>query len=118
MVKDILDKMKMPKGKRTYFGNRVKIEINCYHFFDSPDLNIHVLGSYKIVFCPDEIIWLKLDEYGDLYLHKDDGPAVERPDGMFEWWWYGVPYLKIKDWLNKAKLNSEEEIKLKIIYGP
>ena len=40
------------------------------------------------------------NEYGQL--HRDDGPAVEYPDGRKEWWLHGKQVDELTVWLSSG----------------
>ena len=48
-------------------------------------------------------------------LHREDGPAVEWPNGNKEWWLNDKPYT-LEEFLEKTPLSREEKIGLKLTY--
>jgi hypothetical protein len=49
-------------------------------------------------------------------LHRDDGPAIEWPDGEKSWY-INNQYLSFDDWLNQLNMSDEDKVMMKLQYG-
>jgi len=57
----------------------------------------------------------KVWRQGD-YLHRQDGPALEYPDGDVEWWLRGYTYT-FDEFLEQTPISPEAKCMLKLRYG-
>jgi hypothetical protein len=48
--------------------------------------------------------------------HRDDGPAVERVNGPKEWW-LNDRYLTFDQWLDKVDISDEAKVMMKLTHG-
>ena len=53
----------------------------------------------------------------DEELHREDGPAVIRPDGTKFWCLNGEIYSSFNDWIEELDKNDEEKMGLILYYG-
>jgi hypothetical protein len=50
------------------------------------------------------------------YLHRDDGPAIEWPDGD-NWWYLYDQRLSFDGWLDKVDISDKDKVIMKLKHG-
>ena len=48
--------------------------------------------------------------------HREDGPAIEWPGGLYSWWLHGINY-SFDDFIKKSRVSNEIKCQLILQYG-